>query len=44
LLNAADHSITPRVLAEPLGALRQEQGAVLIALERVPPSELIVLH
>jgi GNAT superfamily N-acetyltransferase len=44
LLSAADHSVTPRVLAERLGALRQEQGAVLIALERGPPSGLIVLH
>jgi GNAT superfamily N-acetyltransferase len=44
LLDAADHRITPRMLAERLDALRQEQGAALIALEWGPPSGLIVLH
>ncbi len=44
LLNPADPVITPRLLAERLDVLRQEQGTVLIAMEWGPPSGLIVLH
>ena len=44
LLRSVDHVITPRILAERLDAIRQEQGAALIALEWGPPSGLIVLH
>jgi aminoglycoside 6'-N-acetyltransferase I len=44
LLRSVDQVITPRALAERLDAIRQEQGAALIALEWGPPSGLIVLH
>jgi aminoglycoside 6'-N-acetyltransferase I len=44
LLNVDDNGSTPRILAERLDALRQEQGVALLALEWGPPSGLIVLH
>jgi len=44
LLASAGHDIAPRVLAERLEAVRQEQGAALVALEWGPPSGLVVLH
>ena len=36
--------IAPRVLADRLDALRQENGTVLVALEWGPPSGLVALH
>lgn len=44
LLGGNGHAIPPRILAERLDTMRQEQGAVLIALEWGPPSGVVVLH
>jgi GNAT superfamily N-acetyltransferase len=44
LLGTAGLSIPASDLAERLGALRHEQGAVLIATEWGPPSGVIALH
>ncbi len=44
MLGAAGHEIAPRILAERLDALRQEQGAVLVAQAWGPPSGVVVLH
>lgn len=44
LLSGNGHAIPPRILAERLDMIRQDQGAVLIALEWGPPSGVVVLH
>jgi aminoglycoside 6'-N-acetyltransferase I len=44
LFGAAGLTITPLALAGRLDAIRQDQGAVLIAAEWGPPSGLIILH
>ncbi len=44
LLGHAGVAIAPRTLSERLDALRQEAGAVLVALEWGPPSGLVALH
>lgn len=44
LLGSSGHAIPPRILAERLETIRQEQGTVLIALEWGPPSGVVVLH
>jgi aminoglycoside 6'-N-acetyltransferase I len=44
LFGAAGLTITPLALAGRLDAIRQDQGAVLIAAEWGPPSGLINLH
>jgi aminoglycoside 6'-N-acetyltransferase I len=44
LLGTVGHEIAPRTLAARLDAIRQEQGAALIAVEWGPPSGVIVLH
>lgn len=43
LMREAGQPIAPRLLADRLGALPQERGAALIALEWGPPSGLVVL-
>ncbi len=44
LFGAAGRTVPPPALAERLDAIRQEQGAALIAAEWGPPSGLVVLH
>lgn len=44
LLGGNGHIIAPRILADRLDMIRQEQGAALIALEWGPPSGVVVLH
>jgi predicted N-acetyltransferase YhbS len=44
LLGSNGHAIAPRILADRLDTIRQDQGAVLIALEWGPPSGVVVLH
>jgi GNAT superfamily N-acetyltransferase len=44
LLDTAGLSISASDLAERLGALRHEQGAVLVAAEWGPPSGIVALH
>src|SRR4051812_10655179 len=44
LFGATGLTITQLTLAGRLDAIRQEQGAVLIAAEWGPPSGLIILH
>ena len=44
LLREAGLDIAPRLVAERLEAMRQQPGAVLVALEWGPPSGLVVLH